>query len=113
MGRFPAVSWQVHVFMAIQDPRGVCGGSWSIGFVQLSVLGETVREVSDVEFTFALLLDREFQFPFSVDGSLKLCLRKPTELFQKPTFVQMLRQYSRLWQAEKLFPAGDPYSATS
>lgn len=51
----------------------------------------TVRLVSDVEFVFLFLLDREFKFPFKLDGSQQFHVRKPDSLFQRPTFAMMLR----------------------
>ena len=65
----------------------------------------TVREINEVELVFAFLLDREFKFPFSIDGSLKLCMRCPDSLFQQPTLAMMLRpvQYA-LAELHKLFP---------
>ena len=50
-----------------------------------------VRSVSDIEFIFALLLDKGFKFPFAVDGTLGLQLRTPDSLFQRPTVGVMLR----------------------
>ena len=65
----------------------------------------TVREINEVELVFAFFLDREFKFPFSIDGSLKLCMRCPDSLFQQPTLAMMLRpvQYA-LAELHKLFP---------
>eukprot|EP00435_Cladocopium_sp_Y103_P018213 s3515_g4.t1 len=54
-------------------------------------IGGKVRDVSDLEFVFALLLDKEFSFPFSVDGTLDLHMRTPDSMFQRPTLVMMLR----------------------
>ena len=69
-------------------------------------LGDRVRDVSDVELTFALLTDQDIRFPFSIDGSQQLSMRKPAELFQKPTFVQMLRPVQHaLAHVQSLFPA--------
>ena len=50
-----------------------------------------VRVVSDFELVFALLLDKEFLFPFSVDGTRTLQLRTPEFMFQRPTLAMMLR----------------------
>ena len=54
-------------------------------------LDGAVRVVSDLELVFALLLDKEVSFPFSVDGTLALHMRRPDDMFQRPTVAMMLR----------------------
>ena len=50
-----------------------------------------VRDVNDAEFVCLLLLDRAFQFPFCIDGSMKHCMRCPDQMFHRPTFGAILR----------------------
>ena len=50
-----------------------------------------VRDVNDAEFVCLLLLDRAFQFPFYIDGSMKHCMRCPDQMFHRPTFGAILR----------------------
>ena len=40
-------------------------------------LSRQVRDLSDVEFVFALVLDVEFSFPFQLDGTLDFQMRAP------------------------------------
>eukprot|EP00438_Fugacium_kawagutii_P011104 Skav203175 [mRNA] locus=scaffold39:98339:103385:- [translate_table: standard] len=56
-------------------------------------LGDFHVDITDFELVFALLIDREFQFPFLLGGnrSQGYCMRRPDSLFQRPTFSQMLR----------------------
>ena len=50
-----------------------------------------VRVLSDIEFVFVLVLDKEFRFPFQVDGALDITLRTIDSLFQRPTVGTLLR----------------------
>lgn len=64
-----------------------------------------VRQVSDVEFVFLLLLDTDFSFPFKLDGSQQMFLRRPDSLFQRPTFAMLLRPVqTALATLHEIFP---------
>lgn len=58
-----------------------------------------VRVLSDLELVFLFLHDREFCFPFSVDGSSSLEMRPPESLFLRPTVAMLLRsvQFAVTW----------------
>ena len=85
------VNWQVQV----QHGAHRLPGEFLVNLVNWVGTAEhlegSVRDVSDVEFVCLLLLDPDFSFPFSVDGSLKLRMRCPDQLFQRPTFAAILR----------------------
>ena len=99
------VNWQVQV----QHGTHRLPGAFLVNLVNWVGAAEhlegSVRDVSDVEFVCLLLLDRGFSFPFSLDGSLKLCMRCPDQLFQRPTFAAILRPLEQaLAHLHSLFP---------
>lgn len=51
----------------------------------------TVRLVNDLELVFALLQQKYFCFPLSIDGTLKIHMRRLDSMFQRPTVTMLLR----------------------
>lgn len=64
-----------------------------------------VRVLSDIEFVFILVLDKEYRFPFQVDGALDVTLRAIDSLFQRPTVGTLLRSVQQALQCvASMFP---------
>ena len=61
--------------------------------------------VSEIELVFLFACDRDFYFPFQLDGTTDWCLRRLDDLFQKPTVAMLLRPIQWVVQhLSKLFP---------
>ena len=85
------LTWQVQTMHSDQKLPGVFLDSIIHWVFAAGRLDGKVRDVSDVELVCLFLLDRAFQFPFSVDGSLRLCMKCPDQMFQRPTLAAILR----------------------
>ena len=88
--------WQGHLSWKSQCLQGdhAVPGTFLVSitdWICAAELGGKVRVVRDLELVFALLLDKEFMFPFSVDGTSVLHMRTPESMFQRPTLAMMLR----------------------
>lgn len=66
-------------------------------------MGDQVQVLSEVEFVFALFLTPSFKFPFQ--QGIAWVLRELADLFQRPTFSQLLKTVQfALQDISKIFP---------
>jgi hypothetical protein len=85
------VNWQVQRLHS----NAAVPGAFMVGLVNWLCAAERLRgpihRVSELELVFLLLLDKGFEFPFQIDGSLGVLMRTPDSLFQRPTVGHMLK----------------------
>ena len=61
--------------------------------------------LTDLEFVFIFALDKEFRFPFQVDGAQGVTLRTIDSLFQRPTVGTLLRSVQQAFHCiADMFP---------
>ena len=85
------ISWKVQCLHGDHAVPGTFFVSITDWICAAEHMGGKVRAISDFELVFALLLDKDFLFPFSVDGTLALHMCTPESRFQRPTLPMMLR----------------------